>query len=88
LPYLTALVRDGKLDAVDALGLNQLAEPVEYFNANSTHFAQAIRDKGGANKDVVIELIRQVENNDRRSPQIAPSNFCALLAEDILVPPA
>ena len=39
LPYLTALVEDGKIDTKDALALNRLAAPVEYHECGTKEFA-------------------------------------------------
>ena len=64
LPYLTALVEDGKIDPKDALALNRLAVPVEYQDCGTKKFAQAISDKAGSNQDVIGELIQQSLDNN------------------------
>ena len=65
LPYLTALVGNGKIEAEDALALNRLADPVEFFDFGTEAFAQAIHKNAGRNEPKLIEeLIRQfVEDN-------------------------
>ncbi len=47
LPSLIALVEDGKLGPKDALALNRLAAPVEYYHFGTAEFAHAIREKAG-----------------------------------------
>ena len=42
LPYLTALIADGKIDPEVALALNQLADPVELYLCNTASFAHSI----------------------------------------------
>ena len=59
LPFLLALVEEGKMDPKDALALNRLARPVEYFFASSAEFAHVIRSRVGPNPEVITELIQQ-----------------------------
>ena len=59
LPYLTALVEDGKMDPKDAVALNRLARPVEYFSASTEEFSKAIRSRAGPNPEIMTELIQQ-----------------------------
>lgn len=47
LPYLTGLLEDRKIDAKDALALNRLANPVEYYFAGTKEFAEAVRQQAG-----------------------------------------
>ena len=61
LPYLTALVEDGKIAPNDALSMNWLADPVEYYQNGTAEFATAIRQKAGPNSEIVSELVRQFE---------------------------
>ena len=44
LPYLTALVRDGKITGEDAVALNGLAKPVELWTCNTGTFAAAVQE--------------------------------------------
>ena len=67
LPYLTALVRDGKIIPEDALALNRLADPAELWACNTETFATAIHEKRFSNAKVIItELIQQYEDNNPR----------------------
>ena len=85
LPYLIALLRDGKLAPEDALALNRLAAPAELWECNSVVFASTVREKKFANSDVLIgELIRQYEENNARSPSGETLKKLALIASDVL----
>lgn len=64
LPYLTGLVNDGKIDSADALALNRLARPVEYWFAGTKEFAQAMREQAGSDPLLTAELISQFQDNN------------------------
>ena len=66
LPCLTALVEDGKMEPMDALALNRVARPIEYFFASTAEFAQAIRTRAGPDPEAMTELIQNFldENHD------------------------
>jgi hypothetical protein len=65
LPYLTALVGDGKIASEDALALNRLAAPAEFWSCNTETLANAIASKRHLNDEVLIlELINQFEENN------------------------
>lgn len=64
LPYLTALLEDGKIDAKDALALNRLANPVEYYFASTKEFAQALRQQAGPDPVAIAELITQFQDDN------------------------
>ncbi|MCE5263314.1 MAG: NACHT domain-containing protein [Deltaproteobacteria bacterium] len=64
LPYLTGLLETGKIDPKDALCLNRLANPVEYFFAGTKEFAKALRAQAGPNAEVIKELITQFEDDN------------------------
>lgn len=68
LTYLTGLLEAGKIDPKDALCLNRLANPVEYFYAGTNGFAKALRAQAGPDAETVTELITQFEDD---SPTIA-----------------
>jgi hypothetical protein len=68
LPYLTGLLEFGKIEPRDAVALNYLANPVEYYGANTQHFVGALRNHGGLDREVVAELIEQFE---RDNPSLA-----------------
>ena len=64
LPYVTALLEDGKIDSEDALALNRLANPVEFFNCNTGTLATAIEKGNYKNKELLVsEVIKQFEEN-------------------------
>jgi NACHT domain len=82
LPYLTALVQDGKIQTDLALALNRLASPVEYWFDGTTEFARAIEGKDGtARRETVAELIRQFEDNNPGIPMEGTVEVLASLAE-------
>lgn len=65
LPYLTALVEDGKIEAEVALALNRLADPVEFHEFGTETLAKAIVNQGSSNTpSMVAELIGQFQDND------------------------
>src|SRR5690554_2628192 len=64
LTYLTGLLEAGKIDPKDALCLNRLANPVEYFFAGTKEFAEAIRAQSGPDAETVTELITQFEDEN------------------------
>ncbi len=82
LPYLTALVEDGKLAPEDALSLNHLAAPAEYWDSGTREFARAIRGKAGPDPEVVSELIQQYEKNNPTAPWDETLQALAALAEE------
>jgi len=59
-------VEDGKLAPKDALALNYLANPVEYYYAGTTEFAQAIRAKAGPDPEIISELVAQFSERQSR----------------------
>ena len=77
LPYLTALVEDGKIEPKDALALNRLAKPVENLYSGTKEFAQAIRKQAGPDPEVITELIQQFEDHN---PGIADDSTIEVLA--------
>lgn len=85
LPYLTALVEDGKIEAEVALALNRLADPVEFYEFGTETFAEAIRKKGGENRpDLIAELIKQFEDDNPGVPMDSTVKALASLAEEVL----
>ena len=83
LPFLTALVRDGKISPEDALALNRLAKPAELWECNTEKFATTIHEKCFSNAKVLImELIRQYgENNPRFLPGTTVKKLTAIARE-------
>jgi hypothetical protein len=86
LPYLIALVEDGKLEPKDALALNRLAAPVEFYVAGTAQFAQAIRKIAGPDPDVISELIQQFEDNNPDIPMPSTVEALASLAKEAFGP--
>lgn len=85
LPYLTALLDDGKIELDLALALNRLANPVEYHHCGTKEFANAI--KGRAERirpDILSELIKQFEDDNTgiRVPMDTTVKVLASLAEE------
>lgn len=62
--YLTGLLEAGKIDPKDALCLNRLANPVEYYFAGTKEFAKALRAHAGPDAETVTELITQFEDDN------------------------
>ena len=85
LPYLTALVRNGKIVPEDALALNRLASPAELWVCSTEALATAIHEKRFPNAEALIEeLIRQyAENNPNLSSGSVVKELSAI-AEDVL----
>lgn len=84
LPYLIGLLEAGKIDPKDALCVNRLANPVEYFHASTKEFAEALRNAAGPDPEVISELITQFEDDN---PTIAGDDtvqtLCALANESL-----
>jgi len=83
LPYLTALVDDGKIEPELALALNRLADPAEYYVCGTKEFAKAIQDKGGTTRpEIISELIKQFEDDNTDIPMETAVKVLASLAEE------
>ena len=64
LPYLTGLLEYGKINAMDALVLNRLVDPVEYYFASTKEFAEALRMQAGPDPVAIAELISQFQDDN------------------------
>ena len=85
LPYLTALILNGKIKPEDALALNRLANPVELHVCNTASFGEAIDEKNYPNcKDLASELIQQFEENNPGVPMDSTVKTLASIAERAL----
>ena len=85
LPYLTALVRDGKITGEDAVALNRLAKPVEFRTCNSGTFAAAIQERGITKTKVLIsEVIAQYAENNPEPGTAAILKELRAVAKDVL----
>lgn len=64
LPYLIGLLKSGKIDPKDALSINRLAKPVEYFDAGTKEFAEAVSSHENFNVEILTELIDQFQDDN------------------------
>jgi hypothetical protein len=85
LPYLTALIDDGKIDPKDALALNRLANPAELHSCGTETFATAIDNKNYPHsKELITELIKQFEVNNPGVPMDRTVKTLASIAAKVL----
>jgi hypothetical protein len=85
LPYLTALIDDGKIKPEDALALNWLADPVEFHSCGTGTFATAIDNRNYPHsKELITELIKQFEANNPGAPMDSTVKTLASIAERVL----
>lgn len=85
LPYLTALVEDGKIAPEDALLLNRLAHPAEFYSCDTETLANAIASKHFSNdKALVLELIAQFEENNPGAPMDSTVKALAGITREVL----
>lgn len=79
MPYLTALVDDDKIDPGDAVALNWLADPAEYWSCNTETFAKILVGRNSENNEqLVTELVEQFEANN---PGLSAESTVKALAE-------
>ena len=84
-PYLTALIRDGKIDPEDALSLNRLAYPVELGYYDTGELAKIVKEGSHENtKELVCEVIRQFRENRQGTLMYGPTDALASVAESVL----
>lgn len=82
LPYLTALIQDGKIDPEYALALLRLSNPVEFWSCNTETFVKALDAKSYQNQEILIsELIQQFEDNNPGLPMDSAIETLASIAE-------
>lgn len=84
LTYLTGLLEAGKVDPKDALCLNRLANPVEYFFAGTKEFAEALRAQSGPDAETVTELITQFEDDNPTIASDETVKTLYVLADEVL----
>lgn len=83
LPYLTALVDDGKIEPELALALNRLASPAEHHEFGTKAFAKAIHgNKRTIRPEIISELIEQFEDNNPGYARDSTVEVLAALAEE------
>ena len=86
LPYLTGLLEVRKINAKDALALNRIAKPAEYWQAGTKEFGHAIHQQAGNDPTVITELISQFQDdNPDRDVRDTRVSFIPL-AEEVLGP--
>ena len=84
-PYLTALVRDGKIEPQDALALNRLAYPEEFTRCNTETLASVIKERPRENtKELVSEVVRQFVENRQGTLMFGNSEELVSVAESVL----
>ena len=85
-PYLTALVRDGKIDPEDALALNRLAYPEEFtYGCNTETLANAVKESRHENsEELVSEVVRQFEENRQGTLMFGLTDGLAAVVESVL----
>lgn len=83
LPYLISLLNDNKITPKDAISLNYLANPVEYYYSSTTEFAQAIHHKTSVDKNVAYELITQFQKNNPGSTRSSSIKALTHIANDL-----
>lgn len=86
LPYLIGLLEHGKIAARDALALNRLADPVDYFYSGTQEFADAIRRQAGPDPEVITALIEQYRDDNPGTWSDVTTAKLAGLANEALGP--
>lgn len=84
LPYLIGLLEHGKIEPRDALALNRLANPVEYFSSSTGEFADAIREQAGPDPEIITALIEQYRDDNLGTWMDSTAVKLAALAEEAL----
>ena len=84
LTYLTGLLEAGKIDPKDALCINRLANPVEYFFAGTKEFSKALLQQAGADPEVITELITQFEDDNPTIASDETVETLLMLADETL----
>ena len=81
MPYLTALLQDGKIEPEYALALNRLSNPAEIYSCDTSAFAKAIAEKNYQNQEKLVrELIQQFEDNNPELPMDSTVETLAVIA--------
>ena len=84
LPYLIGLLEHGKIEPRDALALNRLANPVEYFYSSTGELAHAIRDQAGPDPEITTALIEQYRDDNPGTWMDSTAKKLASLSEEAL----
>ena len=84
-PYLTALIRDGKIEPGNALALNRLAYPEEFTRCNTETLASVIKERPCENtKELVSEVVRQFVGNRQGTLMFGNADELVSVAESVL----
>lgn len=86
LPYLTGLIECTKIDPKDALALNRLAEPVEYYFASTKEFAKSVGQMAGTDSVVISELIEQYLDDNPDWASVSTLEALSRLAKEAMGP--
>lgn len=86
LPYLIGLLECGKIDPRDALALNRLANPVEYWYSSTKEFAEMIRQQAGPDREIITALIEQYRDDNPGSWVESTAGKLAAFAAETLGP--
>ena len=81
LPYLIGLLEAGKINPTDALSLNRLANPVEYYYSGTKEFAEAICSHKNFNDEVLLELVNQFQDDNSSMAMPETIEYLGTLAE-------
>ena len=84
LPYLIGLLEYGKIAPRDAIALNRLANPVEYFYSSTQEFAEAIRKQAGPDPEVIAALIEQYRDDNPGTWMESTTAKLSALADEAL----
>ncbi len=80
LPYLIGLLEAGKINPTDALSINRLANPVEYYYSGTKEFAEAIFSHKDFNDEVLLELINQFQDDNSGMAMPETAEYLGVLA--------
>ena len=86
LPYLIGLVEYGKIEPRDAIALNRLANPVEYFYSGTQEFAEAIRKQADPDPETVAALIEQYRDDNPGTWMESTTAKLSAIADETLGP--
>ena len=84
LPYLIALVRDKKISPKDAIALNYIASPVEYYAAGTADFARELASSKNLSLIEAQELILQCDLNHTGITMHSTVESLAKFAKEII----
>lgn len=86
LPFLVGLLEQGKISATDAIALNRLASPAEYYDMGTARFADAIRQSAGADPEAIAAIIGQYRDNTPGLWSESAARMLSTLAQEAFGP--